>query len=209
MGSREILSKNDLDRFESILMIFISFETSFLITFQFIECEFNSFSQSAFLKSVKSAIFNAHLICEKRAFEWYKYHQNRISRTYSKLMKSCLIALVKVNGQGHFLTIFCLWSHLFLTFAWHHQSPVAILIQPRDLRAMVRGWTPGMTPSYDSVLQKKMFRHDIGIRSISRLNSGTSNFCSDFWNCVSDTNQCAFFTPRTIYKMTDTHMIFI
>ena len=84
-----------------------------------------------------------------------------------ELIKSCLILVVKLNGQGHFLAIFCLWSHLFLTFAWHHRSPVAILIQPRDLRAMVRGWTPGMTPSYNSILHKEMFRHDIGIRWIA------------------------------------------
>ena len=44
------------------------------------------------------------------------------------LVVMVVILVVKVNGQGHFLTIFCLWSHLFLTFAWHHQSHVAILI---------------------------------------------------------------------------------
>ena len=82
------------------------------------------------------------------------------------VIKSCLILVVKVNGQGHFLTIFCLWSHLFLTFAWHHQSPVAILIQPRDLRAMVRGWTPGMTPRYNSLPRQKKFRHDNTIRLV-------------------------------------------
>ena len=71
---------------------------------------------------------------ETRAFEWCKNHWSRISKTYSKVIKPCLILVVKVNGQGQFLTIFCLWSHLFLTFAWHHQSPGAILIQPRDWR---------------------------------------------------------------------------
>ena len=36
---------------------------------------------------------------------------------------------------------------------------------------MVRGWTPGMTPRYDSILQQKMFRHDIGVRSgVIRIN---------------------------------------
>ena len=34
---------------------------------------------------------------------------------------------------------------------------------------MVRGWTPGMTPRYDSILQKKMFRHDIGVRNESEV----------------------------------------
>ena len=72
-----------------------------------------------------------------------------------------------MNGQGHFLTIFCLWSHLFLTFASYHQSPVAILIQPRDLCAMVRGWTPGMTPRYNSLPRQKKFRHDNTIRSLT------------------------------------------
>ena len=37
---------------------------------------------------------------------------------------------------------------------------MAILIQPRDLRAMVRGWTPGMTPRYNSLPRQKKFRHD-------------------------------------------------
>ena len=69
-----------------------------------------------------------------------------------------------MNGQGHFLTIFCLWSHLFLTFAWYHQSPVAILIQPRDLCAMVRGWTPDMTPRYHFLPRQKKFRHANTIR---------------------------------------------
>ena len=33
---------------------------------------------------------------------------------------------------------------------------------------MVRGWTPGMTPRYDSILQQKIFRHDIGVRASSK-----------------------------------------
>ena len=37
---------------------------------------------------------------------------------------------------------------------------MAILIQPRDLRAMVRGWTPGMTPRNHSLPRQKKFRHD-------------------------------------------------
>ena len=29
---------------------------------------------------------------------------------------------------------------------------------------MVRGWTPSGVLGYDSILQRKMFRHDIGVR---------------------------------------------
>ena len=36
---------------------------------------------------------------------------------------------------------------------------MAILIQPRDLRAMVRGWTPGMTPRNNSLPRQKIFLH--------------------------------------------------
>ena len=51
---------------------------------------------------------------------------------------------------------------------------VAILIQPQDLRAMTRGWTPGMTPGYDSLPRQKKFRHDNTIRILRTARAFTS-----------------------------------
>ena len=58
---------------------------------------------------------------------------------------------------------------------------MAILIQPRDLRAMVRGWTPGMTPRYNSLPRQKKFRHDNTIRNtIICQNVGDIMLMTDF-----------------------------
>ena len=93
-----------------------------------------------------------------------------------KIIKIELVELIQklsnINSRSKsewsrsFLTIFCFWSHHYFTFAWLHQSPVAILIQPRacHLRAMVRGWTSGMMPRYNSLPRQKKFWHDNTIR---------------------------------------------
>ena len=73
-------------------------------------------------------------------------------------MKYYFIAVVEVKNQGQILTIFCLWSYLFL--AWKCQSPGATLIQPRHKRTMIRGLTPGITPRYHSLSRQKMVQYD-------------------------------------------------
>ena len=58
-----------------------------------------------------NVMYSIGFVCS-RPFEWYKTYQNRTSETYLKLIRICLIALMKMKCQGHFCYILCLISSL-------------------------------------------------------------------------------------------------
>ena len=135
-NSREMLFK--LCPIKKLLLESISVLKSFFI-FQFTKRKLSVTNNNADCAPLKDAqwkkivprspnpkvIYSVGFVCS-RPFEWYKNHQNRTSETYLKLIRICLIVLVKVKCQGHFFAIFCVWSHRFLTFPWNCQSPVVI-----------------------------------------------------------------------------------
>ena len=58
------------------------------------------------LKIIRFKSHLSHWIRLLKTFRMYQNYRNRISKTYSKLIKYCLIAVEKVKCQGHFWQYF-------------------------------------------------------------------------------------------------------